>query len=194
MSGARKGDTRGSRRRTVEGDEARLWQEVMRDVTPLSGRRVSIPEERPSAQRPEPEAPARPAQAASQAASAPRPAGELPELGPGVAPGVDKRTLLRLHRGQLEIEARIDLHGLTQEEAWRALHAFLDGSRKADRRSVLVVTGKGKTQDGALGVLRAAVPRWLNQPENRALVLAFCPARPKDGGAGALYVLLKRRR
>ncbi len=189
MSGARKGGRRGSRRRTVEGDEARLWQEVMRDVTPLPGRRVSIPE-RPSAQRPGPETPARPA----QAASAPRPAGELPELGPGVAPGVDKRTLQRLHRGQLEIEARIDLHGLTQEEAWRALHAFLDGSRKADRRSVLVVTGKGKTQDRALGVLRAAVPRWLNQPENRALVLAFCPARPKDGGAGALYVLLKRKR
>ncbi len=142
MSGAGKGDRRGSRRRTVEGDEARLWQEVMRDVRPLSGRRISIPEERPSAQRPGPETPTRPA----QAASAPRPAGELPELGPGVAPGVDKRTLRRLHRGQLEIEARIDLHGLTQEEAWRALHAFLDGARKADRRSVLVVTGKGETQ------------------------------------------------
>ena len=113
MSGAGKGDRRGSRRRTVEGDEARLWQEVMRDVRPLSGRRISIPEERPSAPRPGPETPARPA----QAVSAPRPAGELPELGPGVAPGVDKRTLRRLHRGQLEIEARIDLHGLTQEEA-----------------------------------------------------------------------------
>ena len=190
MSGAGKGDRRGSRRRTVEGDEARLWQEVMRDVRPLSGRRISLPEERPSAQRPGPETPTRPA----QAASAPRPAGELPELGPGVAPGVDKRTLRRLHRGQLEIEARIDLHGLTQEEAWRALHAFLDGARKADRRSVLVVTGKGETQGRALGVLRAAVPRWLNQPENRALVLAFCPARPKDGGAGALYVLVTRKR
>lgn len=107
--------------------------------------------------------------------------------------GVDRRTGQRFKRGQLPIEACLDLHGMTQEEADRSLSKFLTGQQLAGRRCVIVVTGKGVGKKGA-GVLRSAVPRWLNQMPNRDKVLAFDYARQKDGGVGALYILLRRRR
>ena len=111
-----------------------------------------------------------------------------PELSHGAAPGVDRRTAMRLHRGQMEIQARLDLHGRTQDDAYRALCSFIDGAHGAGRRSVLIITGKGQ------GVLKNAVPRWLNQPPLRGRILSFSYAQQKDGGAGALYVLLRRDR
>jgi DNA-nicking Smr family endonuclease len=92
----------------------------------------------------------------------------------------------------LRIEARLDLHGLTQAEAHHTLGAFLADAQRRERRCVLIITGKGGVGRG--GVLRAAVPRWLNEAPNRTRVLAFAPAKLKDGGAGALYVLLRRQR
>ena len=115
-----------------------------------------------------------------------------PDLTHGRAPGLDRRTQTRMRRGQIDIEARIDLHGMTQEQAHRALHAFLKGSRDADRRAVLVITGKGR--GSGEGVLRDAVPRWLNEDSIRPMIRAFSHAAPKHGGQGALYVLLKRRK
>ena len=119
------------------------------------------------------------------------PAPAEPELRHGEAPGLDKRTRTRLRRGQVDIEATIDLHGLTRTEAHRALNAFLEGSQNAGRRSVLVITGKGSRGEG---VLRDSVPHWLNAEPNRRMIRAFSHAAPKDGGQGALYVLLKRRK
>ncbi len=107
-------------------------------------------------------------------------------------PGIDRRQALRLKRGQLPIEARLDLHGLTQAAAHRELAAFVARSHAAGKRVLLVVTGKG-TREGT-GVLRAAVPRWLSEPALRERVLATRPATPRDGGDGALYVLLRRAR
>ena len=115
-----------------------------------------------------------------------------PDLTHGRAPGLDRRTQTRMRRGQIDIEARIDLHGMTQEQAHRALHAFLLGSREAGRRAVLVITGKGR--HSGEGVLRDAVPRWLNEDSIRPMIRAFSHAAPKHGGQGALYVLLKRRK
>jgi DNA-nicking Smr family endonuclease len=112
-----------------------------------------------------------------------------PDLRHGEAPGLDRRTQTRMRRGQIDIEARIDLHGMTQAQAHRALGGFLFDQQAIGRRSVLVITGKGV---GGEGVLRDAVPRWLNEGGNRRMVRAFSHAAPKDGGEGALYVLLKR--
>ncbi len=106
----------------------------------------------------------------------------------GKAPGVDKRTAERLKRGKLAIEARIDLHGHTQDSAHHVLNSFITHSHWAGKRCVLVVTGKGK------GILQASVPRWLNDPALRPFVLSVNYAQQKDGGTGALYVLLKRNR
>ncbi len=81
----------------------------------------------------------------------------------------------------------------TQAQAHAALDAFVTGCHDRGQRCVLVITGKGRvSRDG--GVLRAEVPRWLDQSPNRARVLAVTPAQPKHGGGGALYVLLKRKR
>jgi DNA-nicking Smr family endonuclease len=93
----------------------------------------------------------------------------------------------------MPIEARIDLHGMTQSEAHRVLTGFITGQQAAGRRCVLVITGKGRGKQGA-GILRESVPRWLNEGPLRERVLAFDYARPQDGGEGALYVLLRRKR
>lgn len=124
---------------------------------------------------------------------APPPIQPLPDLKHGDQPGLDKATARRMKRGQVSIEGRIDLHGLTQGEAHRALGAFLEASWLAGKREVLVITGKGTRKDGSIGVLRQMVPRWLNEFPNRAKVVAFSHAAPKDGGEGALYVRLKKR-
>jgi DNA-nicking Smr family endonuclease len=108
------------------------------------------------------------------------------------ASGLDRRSAEKLRRGELRLEARLDLHGMTQDEAHRALAGFLVRAQEAGKRCVLVITGKGSGERG--GVLRAAVPRWLGEAPHRGRVLATAPAQPRDGGAGALYVLLRRRR
>jgi DNA-nicking Smr family endonuclease len=119
----------------------------------------------------------------------------LPREAPSVVPlggGIDRRSAQRLRRGQMAIEGRLDLHGMTQDEAHRALTRYIVRAQDEGRRAVLVITGKGGLEGG--GVLRRAVPRWLEEPANRAKVLAVEPAQPRHGGAGALYVLLRRRR
>jgi DNA-nicking Smr family endonuclease len=118
----------------------------------------------------------------------------LPELNHEKQTGLDKSSAKKLKKGQHRIEGRIDLHGMTQEQAHRALNSFIDGSYAATKRCVLVITGKGLKSDGTVGVIRSAVPGWLNQSPNRERVIAFSYATPKDGGEGALYVMLKRKR
>jgi len=111
----------------------------------------------------------------------------------GSLPPLDRRTAERLRRGQMPIEATLDLHGLTQEEAFLAMQTFLVESLQAGRRCVLVVTGKGTARDGG-GVLRSAVPHWLSEGEYRDYLIGIAPAYPQHGGDGALYVLLRRPR
>jgi DNA-nicking Smr family endonuclease len=111
----------------------------------------------------------------------------------GALPAIDRRTAERLRRGQIAIEAQIDLHGLTQDEAFTAIQGFLAESLQAARRCVLVITGKGTARDGG-GVLRSAVPRWLTEGIYREHLIGIAVAFPQHGGEGALYVLLRRLR
>lgn len=177
----------GGRDRPVDREESDLWRRVTDGIAPLAGRdKASLPPPADLGEPPVPPPPAAPEKTVrSPAAAPPRPPPQ--PAGPGTAAGVDRRTALRLKRGQLAIEARIDLHGLTQIEAHRGLDAFLDASRTTGRRCVLVITGKS-------GVLRGAVPQWLDQAPNRSRIIAFTPATPRDGGEGALYVLLRRKK
>ena len=119
----------------------------------------------------------------------PQPPEQLPPLDRFA--GVDRATAERLKRGRYPVEAHLDLHGMTQAEAHRALTGFIGRSRVAGRRCVLVITGHGRISGG---VLKAAVPRWLAEPGLRPDVLAITPAQPCAGGEGALYVLLRRLR
>lgn len=186
-------------KRKLTDEEQALWRHVAGGVEPLGVRRRRRAEEPPEDASEEPaskQAPAR--REPPTAASKPEPpkpkAPDLPEVRPGASAGLDKRTALRLRRGQLRPEARVDLHGHTQSEAHATLDRFITDSHLAGRRCVLVITGKGSVQDPQGGVLRQMTPRWLNQPSMRGKVLAIEHAQPKDGGHGALYVLLKRKR
>lgn len=114
---------------------------------------------------------------------------DLPPLTLDRFAGIDRATAERLKRGRLPIEARLDLHGMTQEEAHGALAGFIRTARSGGKRCVLIITGRGKVGGG---VLRSAVPRWLAEPGFRPHLLAVATAQPQDGGAGALYVMLRR--
>lgn len=176
-------------RRTASAEERALWRAAMHGVAPLAGRvALSAPDEKAAP------AASPPSVAAPVARRSPEP---RPILAASGASGLDRRTAERLRRGELAIAARLDLHGMTQKEAHAALSDFLARAQEAGRRCVLVITGKGGRggSDGveSAGVLRAAVPRWLNEAPNRARLLAFASARPRDGGGGALYLLLRRR-
>jgi DNA-nicking Smr family endonuclease len=162
--------------RAPSAKERQLWRAAMRDVKPLS--ESGWP---PEAARPAPAPQESPSRRAAP------PATKLPALAPGAAPGLDRRRAERLKRGQIALEARLDLHGLTQQEAHQALAGFIARSHARGLRAVLVITGRS-------GVLRAAVPRWLNEGAIRPHLLAFTQAQPRDGGAGALYLLLRRKR
>ena len=118
-----------------------------------------------------------------------------PRLEHGLAAGVDKRTNQRLIKGQMEIEGTLDLHGHTRDSGHRALEGFINAAWHSDKRCVLVITGKGlNIQSGEIGVLRQSVPNWLNDVSLKPKILAYSYATPKDGGKGALYVLLRKRR
>jgi DNA-nicking Smr family endonuclease len=172
-------------------EELALWRSAMRDAKPLkrsrpAAKKTAAPEP-PPAEPP----PAKPKRAVPLPPLPPP--SKPPELAPGRIAGVDKRLAERLKRGQLAIEAMLDLHGLTQEEAHRQLDGFLAHSARVGRRCVLIITGKGLWRSDS-GILREMVPRWLNETPNRARVLAIAHAQPRHGGQGALYVLLKRKR
>ncbi len=118
--------------------------------------------------------------------------------------GIDGRTAERLSRGQLAPEAKLDLHGLTEADAHRALITFLRPAHARGVRLALVVTGKGAARalddepfdlelnSRKRGVLRAMTPRWLKEPELARFVADTRPAHARHGGAGALYVYLRK--
>ncbi len=122
------------------------------------------------------------------------------ELSLGDASGVDRNTAEKFRKGKMPVEAQLDLHGYTQDEALHALRQFIPAAWGEGRRVVLIVTGKGaRSEENILtgkkrGVLQEAVPRWLNLPDLRPHLVMFCHAAPEDGGFGALYVLLRRKR
>ena len=111
--------------------------------------------------------------------------------------GINGATQERLRRGLMEPDARIDLHGMTQQAAHRTLRTWLISAHKSGHRLVLVITGKGKRGEGderERGVLRRQVPHWLGLPEFRTLVVGFEEAHIGHGGEGALYVRVRRAR
>jgi DNA-nicking Smr family endonuclease len=110
----------------------------------------------------------------------------------GAAPGIDARLLRSLRRGDFSLQGRLDLHGMTQAEAKGAVDRFLNESRRAHKRCVLIVHGRGLNSQDQIPVLKQSIRTWLSQKSIGKTVLAFATARPQDGGTGAVYVLLRR--
>lgn len=104
-------------------------------------------------------------------------------------PGIQQRTWRKFRRGQFAIEAELDLHGRVVVEARELVNQFLNEAQAQGKRCVRIIHGKGLGAAGKLPVLKHKVNSWLRQKD---AVLAFCSARPNDGGTGAVYVLLKR--
>ncbi len=110
----------------------------------------------------------------------------------GRVPGLDAGIVRRLRRGEFAVQGHIDLHGMTRDEAKGAVDAFLKKERSAGKRCVLLVHGRGIHSKDQVPILKDALKNWLATARFGRHVLAFATARPLDGGAGALYVLLRR--
>ncbi|HET7826454.1 MAG TPA: Smr/MutS family protein [Anaeromyxobacter sp.] len=106
--------------------------------------------------------------------------------------GLDQHVVRKLRNGEFAVQGHVDLHGMTREEAKRAVELFLRASRHAGKRCVLVVHGRGLHSKDQLPVLKDSLKTWLGTARFTRHVLAFATARPVDGGAGAVYVLLRR--
>ncbi len=167
----------------LTGEDRVLWSLVARSATPLRGKRaVDVPDVvlEPETTPPKP---------------APVPSTQIAEK-PGPRHPVhllDRPTLEKLAKGRMPIEGRVDLHGMTQSEAYSLLYSFLSRAHAGGVRYVLVITGKGSSSGGD-GVLRRSVPAWLSTPAFRPLVSSHDHAARHHGGSGALYVRLRRTR
>jgi DNA-nicking Smr family endonuclease len=175
------------RLRRLSDDEIALWLSVTKSVTRRA--EAVLPTLSNPLAEPKAEA-APPPNVLRQIAPKQGHAVELPRLAP-----LDRRLRQRLTRGQAGVDNVIDLHGLHQHEAHSALHRFLQRAQGDGAKLVLVVTGKGEGRSGDDydgGVLRRAVPMWLRAADWRTLVVGFEEASRPHGGAGALYVRLRR--
>lgn len=108
--------------------------------------------------------------------------------------GLDPLVIAKMRSGQYSPESYIDLHGLNTEQAYASLLGFIRHSYNQGLRSLIVVTGRGKNSPGGFGVLRQHMQDWLTKDPLKRVVLAFCTAQPRDGGAGALYVMLRKHK
>ncbi|WKA28846.1 Smr/MutS family protein [Bradyrhizobium roseum] len=179
------------RKRGLSDEDRALWESVAKQVKPLRKRRASKPPvvtmDTESATAPKPVA-------SPKHAAPPRIIPPSKPSPPPLAP-IGRRERSHLSRGRKEIDARLDLHGMTQTRAHRALFGFLQRAHHDGLTFVLVITGKGKMgPESERGVLRRQVPHWLGLPEFRSLVVGFEEAHIGHGGEGALYVRVRRAR
>ena len=183
--------------RRLSAEEERLWQQIAKSTNPLESTSQLQLSAKP-ALKIAPEAKAAPIKPFKIGERSKGPSTETRMVAAPQPLNMDRKTFARMKRGKSSPEARIDLHGMTVDIAHSALLAFLLRSHAEGKRLVLVITGKGQTDDhlGATevrrGVLRRQVPHWLEQPPLRQIVLQTTTAHQKHGGSGALYVYLRR--
>ncbi|MEM9591052.1 MAG: Smr/MutS family protein [Pseudomonadota bacterium] len=188
-------------------DDAALWARVAETADPLTKKNRFIdleaplnPPRRVSKDKP-PARGATPLHPATHKALPKSSTGKVAvKKAPSPKAGLDRQTARKLDKGNLAIEARIDLHGMRQREAHSALRKFLHWARSKDYRHVLVITGKGSIraearsfyEDEERGVLRQAVPHWLSHGDLAPMIVSFSEAPRRLGGEGALYVRLRK--
>jgi DNA-nicking Smr family endonuclease len=178
------------RKRSLSEEERALWESVAKQVKPLRKKPRAAKAEAVLTVAETPVV----ARSAVPSKPLPLPARVAKPATPPLAP-LGRRERSQLSRGRKEIDARLDLHGMTQTRAHRALSGFLQRAHHDGLTFVLVITGKGKIgAESERGVLRRQVPQWLSLPEFRALVVGFEEAHIGHGGEGALYVRIRRAR
>jgi len=186
MSVARKS---GASDRTITADEAEMWNSATRALAPVKGKPRVAPT-KAGARAPSP--------SGSQVGKA------IPATGPaGPRPAppaeLERRQARRIATGKIAIAARLDLHGYHEGQARARLRTFLFAAHARGELTVLVITGKGARSaaeeplgERPRGVLRRSVPTWLGEPDLSAIVAGFGEAGTRHGGAGALYVRLRK--
>lgn len=193
-----------SRKRTMRPEERALWSRVAKSVKPISEDRLrALEAPEPPSPKASRSAPQKPMDTAAQAYNtklSPSPKHQLPAAYDPPTPH-NRSGEKRVRRGRLEIDGRIDLHGLTQDQALRSLRHFLQMAHAGGYRTVLVITGKGfKTRDRDVapweqveepGVLRRKLPEWLGLPEFSQYVSGYAKSHSRHGGSGAFYVTLR---
>nr|WP_155146255.1 Smr/MutS family protein [Roseibium sp. RKSG952] len=175
-------------------EDRALWAKVAKTLTPLHPQKA-IPEPVESAVEAPIEKQPDATTNTSTAIRPPEPGGKPPA--PPPLRRMENRHRRKLVRGVNQIDARIDLHGLTQYQAHDRLRGFLYEAQARGHKVVLVITGKGAPGTGFMeerGVLRRVVPQWLAMPDMRSLVIGYEEAHVTHGGTGALYVRIRRRR
>ena len=206
---SRSGGKSGKPARPIAPDEAELWSRVAQTVEKVK-KKPRVPSHVDEVLPSPPVAPK--AEPSPHSKSKPKPPRQssLPAAPPPPPPRAppladfDRRTVRQVSAGKTAIDARLDLHGMRQADARGELRAFLRACQGKGFKTVLVITGKGGPAErdylaGALGepqrgVLRRAVPQWLQEPDMRAIVLSYTTAGPRHGGEGALYVQLRKPR
>ena len=198
----------GKSRRPLTHEDAELWNYVTRGVQRLkrAQRRKEVlatatpaGEPGPIDASPKKQPPGKfnKVKATAPRSAFPTPAPAKPAQKPLVP--LEPKAKRKLGRGKMDVAARIDLHGMRQDEAHAALHRFLIDAHVADARLVLVITGKGKTASEGIhagqrevGILRRMTPHWLSEPGLRSIVLGYEAATIRHGGDGAIYVRLRK--
>lgn len=200
----------------LSAEDRALWQAFSQAITPADTKkrvpergapdalnhdsRETLAARQPQLARSSRKAAARPGASKPHSGQQPKPA-SAPSAPP--PPAFDRKTVKKLAKGRLEVDARIDLHGMRQAEAHTALRGFLNRAAQQGYRTVLVITGKGGDPGGTnhwqpereeswRGILRRSVPMWLSGPEFSSLVTSFTTANVRHGGDGAFYVQIRR--
>jgi DNA-nicking Smr family endonuclease len=196
-------------------DEQALWRYVATSITPIKAKphvrkhgaateaaddqEMAVPQRRPA------RAKSAPSPAPLSASPSARVAGTAPRTTPPLA-DFDPRKAKKISTGRAGIDARIDLHGMRQDDALARLRAFLFEAHARGHKTVLVITGKGRADDDPTtpyvdtldrfprGVLRRNLPHWLAEPDLRAIIVSYIQASQRHGGDGAFYVELRRKR
>lgn len=174
-----------------KNSDQKLWESYMQDIKPLENKKVRNVQETIDKKK----KPKEPRQETTPSVRHDR------RKEKQVFQAADRRTQEKLRRGQFKIEGRLDLHGKSREQAYDTLQGFIRSSFDGGKKCVLVITGKGGWQnaddllmDKKQGVLRQSLPSWLSDPVFTPYVLSWQSAKPKDGGDGAFYVLLRRKK
>jgi len=165
--------------RRLTPEERRIWSRVARTVRLAPGRAIEDAPELGDVEE------------AARRSAAPQqaPPAKAPRTKPG--PPEDMSGQRKIRRGQNEIDARLDLHGHTQDTAHRELIEFLLRHARNGARCVLVITGKGRL---GTGILRTRLFDWIAHPDLRPFIAGYAPAHPRHGGAGATYIFLRAKR
>ena len=178
-----------SKKPPLPDDEQSSWEHYVKDIKPLHGRKraesILKPKDPPMIEL---------GGAAQVSGDSLEPSKSYPDLLMGRVEGIQLQAVRRLTQGHIPAEARLDLHGYTQIEAELAFTKFIKQSAYEGMKCVLVITGRGSRTASGQGVLRGALPSWVNEPKNRPFILYYNYAKSYHGGEGAFYFLLRTKR